>query len=121
MFPYVVVYQYASNIIAENIYSQVDSKGHHTLLPKEINCHGKSAIAVPIDDKFVISKTGRKILRKTTKGWYFLCLWKDGSTTWDPLKYLKESNPVDIAKHVVGNRISEEPGFYWLVPYTLKN
>ena len=31
--------------------------------------------------------------------------------TWTPLKYLKESNPVDIAEYVVGNRISEEPVF----------
>ena len=64
-------------------------------------------MAVPIYEKFVISKTGRKILRKTTNGWDFLCLWKDGGKTWAPLKYLKESNPVDIAEYVVENRISE--------------
>ena len=77
-------------------------------------------MAVPIDDKFVISNNGRKSFRKTTKGWYFLYLWKDGSTTWDPLKDLKESNPVDISEYVVGNRISEEVAFAWWVPYTLK-
>ena len=33
------VCQYAENIIAENIYSQVDSRGHHTLLLKEITDH----------------------------------------------------------------------------------
>ena len=63
-------------------------------------------MAVPIDDKFVVSKTGRKSLMKNTKGWDFLCLCKDGSTTWDSLKDIKESNPVDIAEYVVGNRIS---------------
>ena len=68
----------------------------------------------------MLSKTGRKSLRKTTKGWDFLCLWKDGSSTWAPLKDLKESNPVDIAEYVVGNRISEEAAFAWWVPYTLK-
>ena len=62
---------------------------------------------VPIDDKFAVSKTGRKSLIKTTNGWDFLCLWKDGSTMWAPLKDFKESNPVDIAEYVVGNRISE--------------
>ena len=77
-------------------------------------------MAVPIDDKFVVSKTGRKILRNTTKVWDFLCLWKDGSTTWAPLKYLKESIPVDIAEYAVGNRISEEAAFASWVPYTLK-
>ena len=61
---------------------------------------------VPIYDKFVISKNGRKILRKTNKEWDFLCLWKDGSTTWAPLIYLKESNPVDIVEYIAGNRVS---------------
>ena len=50
----------------------------------------------------------------------FLCLWKDGSTTWDPLKDIKESNPVDIAEYVVGNSIYEEAAFDWWVPYNLK-
>ena len=31
MFSYGAVCQYAANIIAENMYSQVDSYGHHTL------------------------------------------------------------------------------------------
>ena len=114
------VCQYASNIIADNMYYQVDSNGHHTLLLKKIIDHRKSAIAVPIDDKFVVSDTGRKSLRDTTKGWDFLCLWKDGSTTWDPLKDIKESNTVDIEEYAAGNIISEESDFAWWVPYTLK-
>ena len=120
MFPDGATCQYAANVIAESMYSQVDSNGHHTLLLKEITDHRKSNTAIHIDDKFIISKTGRKSLRKTTKGWDFLCLWKDGSSTWAPLKDLKESNPVDIAEYVVGNRISEEAAFAWWVPYTLK-
>ena len=77
-------------------------------------------MAVPIDDRFVISKTGRKNISKNTKGWDFLCLWINGSTTWSPLKYLKEYNPVDISECVVGNSISEESTFAWWLPYTLK-
>ena len=80
MFPDGSVCQYAKNIIAENMYSQVDSNGHHTLLLKEITDHGKSEMAKHIYDKFVVSKTGRKRLRKTTKGWDFLCLRKYSST-----------------------------------------
>ena len=87
------------------MYYQVDSNSYHTILLKEITDHRKSAMSVPIDDKFVVSKTVRKSLRKTTKGCYFLCLWKDGSTTWAPLKDLEESNPVDISEYVVGNII----------------
>ena len=36
MFPDGAVCQYAENIFADNMYSQVDSNGHHTLLLKEI-------------------------------------------------------------------------------------
>ena len=39
IFPYESVCHYAANIIAENMYSQVDSNGHHTLLLNEITDH----------------------------------------------------------------------------------
>ena len=102
------------------MYSQLDSNGHHTLLLKEITYHSKSAMAVPIGDRFVVSKTGRNFFRNTTKEWYLLCLWKDGSIMWAPLTDLKESNPVEIAKYVVGDRFFEESAFAWWVTYTLK-
>ena len=102
------------------MYFQVYSNGHHTLLIKEITDHGKSSMDVTIYEKFFVSKTGRKSLSKTTKGWDFLCLWKDISTTWAPLKDLKESNHVDIAEYFVGNMISDEAVFAWWVPYNLK-
>ena len=113
MFSDGAVCQYAENIIAENMYSQVDSNGHHTLLLKVIIEQRKSLMAVPIDDKVVVSKNGRKSLIKTTKGWDFLCLCKNGGTTWVPREELKESNPVDIVEYVVGNRIFEESVFAW--------
>ena len=50
----------------------------------------------------------------------FLCLWRYESSTWTPMKDLKESNPIDIAEYVVENKISEEAAFAWWVPYTLK-
>ena len=111
------VCQYVTNIIADNMYSQYDSNGHYTLLLKEITDLRKSSMAVPIYDRFVVSKTGRKILGKTTKEWDFLCLWKYGSTTCSPMEDLKESNPVDIAEYIAGN---EDAAFGWWVTYTLK-
>ena len=68
MFPDGAVCRYAANIIAENMYSQVDSNCHNTLLLKKNTDHMKSAMAVPIYDKFLVSKTVRKSLRKTNKG-----------------------------------------------------
>ena len=60
--------QYAANVIAEAMYSQMDLNGHCTLLLKEKTDHKKSASAVSIDNTYIISKTDRKGLRKTTKG-----------------------------------------------------
>ena len=72
------------------MYSQVDSNGHHTLILKEITDHRKSAIYVTIYDKSVVSKTGIKSFKNTTKVWDLLCLRKYGSTTWSQLKDIKE-------------------------------
>ena len=64
MFPDGAVCQYAANKIAENMYSQVESNVHHNLLLKEVTNHSKSAMDVPIDDNFVVSNTGRKVLER---------------------------------------------------------
>jgi hypothetical protein len=36
------------------------------------------------------------------------------------LKDLKASNPVEVAKHAVANRLVEEPAFKWWVPHVLQ-
>ena len=46
--------------------------------------------------------------------------WKDGTTSWIPLKDLKESNPVQIAEYAVTNKIAEEPDFAWWVRHVLR-
>ena len=39
--------------------------------------------------------------------------WKDGTTSWLPLKALKESNSVEIANYAIANKIDTEPAFDW--------
>jgi len=46
-----------------------------------------------------------------TKGWHLCILWKDGTTTWKPLRNLKESNPVEVMEYAVANKIADEPAF----------
>jgi hypothetical protein len=36
-------------------------------------------------------------VRKTTKGWHLCVEWKDGTTSWERLADLKESNPVEVS------------------------
>ena len=58
MFPDGAICQYAANFITDEMYSQDNTDGHHTLLLKEITDHRKSANAIQIDDNYIISKNG---------------------------------------------------------------
>ena len=42
-----------------------------------------------------------------------------GSTEWVPLKEVKDSNPVELAKYAMANKIHEEPAFKWCVNVVL--
>jgi hypothetical protein len=75
-----------ANAIAENIYTQVDSEGKHFALLHEITDHQKTKDAIPKEDGFIVMPNGRKTQKRTTKGWELLVEWKDGTTTWVPLK-----------------------------------
>ena len=46
--------------------------------------------------------------------------WADGSTSWLPIKELKETNSVETAQYALDNRIIEEPVFDWWAAQTLK-
>ena len=120
MFPDGSIQQYAANIIAENIYSQVDDDGHRYILLDEIVDYKKDDTAIAKDDAYTTDKYGRKSRRLTTKGWSFLVNWKDGSQSWVPLKDIKESNPIEVAEFVTAKDIANEPAFIWWVPYTLR-
>jgi hypothetical protein len=43
-----------------------------------------------------------------------------GSISWENLKDLKASNPVEVAEYAVANRLVEEPAFKWWVPHILQ-
>ena len=46
--------------------------------------------------------------------------WKDGSTSWEHLCDLKESNPMEVAEYCISNHLTKEPVFIWWVPFALK-
>ena len=115
-----VVREYSANVIAENLYAQVDEEGRHILLMDSITAHRKLPNATPKEDEFFRDSTGRKHHRKNTKGWELCVQWKDGSSSWEPLAALKESNPVEVAEYAVAVNIASEPAYSWWVPYTLK-
>jgi hypothetical protein len=66
-------------------------------------------------------KHGRnKQVRKTTKGWNLCVEWKDGTTCWERLVDLKESNPVEVAEYAVANNLLDAPDFVWWTPHVSK-
>ena len=63
---------------------------------------------------------GKMVTKKTTRGWDLLVEWKEGSSSWILLKYLKASNPVELAKYAAGNLLDVEPAFKWWVREVLR-
>jgi hypothetical protein len=109
----------ATNIIAENMYAQVDDKGNMFQLLDEIMDHKKDDTAIDITNGTVTTSSGNVKPRITTQGWQLLMLWKDKSTSWVMLKDLKASNPIELTEYAVANQIVEEPAFKWWVSNTL--
>jgi hypothetical protein len=112
---------YNANIIAESIYSRIDDDGYTTFTIKEIMDHKADGSAVKLDDAYVVGGDGvTRRLQRTTKGWSLCVRWNDESTSWVPLKDLKDSNPLEVAEYAVNMKLVSEPAFAWWVPHVLK-
>jgi hypothetical protein len=59
--------EYAVNIIAENIYSQVDPEGNRFVMLKEITDHHKDNTAVSLKDKYICNMAVTKYFEKQHK------------------------------------------------------
>jgi hypothetical protein len=112
--------EYYANVIAENLFSQVDSEGRQYLLMKEISDHRKDDTAVPISDGWIRMNNGREVRKRTTRGWKLLVEWKEGGSDWIDLKDLKESYPVEVAEYAKANKIAAEPAFAWWINDVLR-
>ncbi len=110
----------SANLIAQNLYSQLDDKGKRHILLSDIVDHKQDERAIDKQDAFVTMKNGVKRRRETTHGWQLLWEWKDGSSNWVVLKYAQQSYPVLVAEYAIANRIDDEPAFAWWVPGVIK-
>ncbi len=118
-FPDGHIEEYVANIIAKNIYAEVDAEGNHFLIMDEITGHKVDENALSKDEQWIQVGSNRQ-MRKTTEGWQLRVLWKNGTTSWERLRNLKESNPVKVAEYAITQGIAEEPAFAWWVPFVLK-
>ena len=94
-------------------------EGNQFQIFKEIVDHWKDKCAVEIADQYY-KKNGRRYKKKMTTGWEMEVEWKDGTSSWLPLKTLKETNPVQVTNYTHGNKINMEPTFDWWVPTVLR-
>ena len=86
-------------VVSEKLYSQVDSDGRQCVLLQEFFDYNMDGSAVHKDDDWITSRAGQRSRKTTTAGWKLKVQWKDGSSSWVPLKDLKESFPVETAEY----------------------
>jgi hypothetical protein len=64
--------RYHANIIAENIYSRVDSAGNSQYMLDEILDHQSDDTAIKQSEGFTVGSKGEQVPKQTTRGWKLL-------------------------------------------------
>ena len=95
----------ATNVIAENLLSQVDQEGHWQLLIDKIIDHRSSSDTILKQEGTYLTSIGARPKKQMARGWELCIQWKDGSTNWVALKDMKNSFPVEAAEYAVNNQI----------------
>ena len=108
------VEEFTTNMISESIFDQIDEEGYSYNILKGIIGHRKDDDAVELELGMVEVNGIRKRI-VTTKGWDINVEWCDGSTSWVPLRVIKNSNPVETAEYAISRGIDQEPAFAWWV------
>jgi hypothetical protein len=111
--------EYTANVIAENMYAQCDIEGRQYNLIEGIIDHRTYGHAVAPDEMYIKHGSNKKV-RKTTKGWHLCVEFKDGTTSWERLADLKESNPVEVAEYAATKSLLNTPDFIWWSPHVLQ-
>ena len=109
----------AANVITENLLTQVDQEVIIFVLIKSITDTRTRGTQTLQKDVFVITKSGTKRRKNRTKVWEVCIQWKDGSTTQNKLKDIKDSYLVQTAEYAVENIILEDPEFIWWTKHGL--
>ena len=109
-----------ANFIAQNLFAQVDEKGHRHVLFDEIVDNSTDGKELKQQGVLVATKSGTQRRRETTQGQEILVHWKDVSTLWVAFKYMKEAYPLHTAKYEVQSRLAQDSAFAWWFLIVLK-
>ena len=113
------VCELTANVIAESMYASCDADCNEYILFDSFVDYKSNGKAVAKDNQRIVHN-GRNSLRRSTVGWHLCVQWKDGSTSWQSLKDLKEAYPVAVAEYAVAQGIDDEPAFNWWVHHVLR-
>ena len=72
----------------------MDYEGRKIFQFKVIINHNKDGSALTKETWFTVLKGGHDKCKPTTRGWNVLVEWRDETTTFMDLKYVKEASPV---------------------------
>ena len=81
--------------------SCTDNEGNRHVLFDKIIDHRHTALVLKQADSFIVTSSGNRRRQDTNKGWDMLIQWKYDSTTWVPLKDMKETYPVQVIEYTV--------------------
>ena len=110
----------STNIIAENLFYQVDEEGYHQKMLLEISDHRVLKDAISKDKGTFYTDRGLERKVRTTKGWELYVTWKDGPGDWISLKDLKNCYPLEVVDYAMAKEIQDKAAFAWWIPWTLK-
>ena len=85
-----------ANIISENILVKVNEEVHHQILLDEIINHRQNCNDIGKEDAFTETTNGMNQGKITTAGSHLCIQYKDRSTNWVTLKYIKQSYTVEL-------------------------
>jgi hypothetical protein len=107
---------YTANIIAENMAAQTDDEHQPHTMFDGIMDHRVAPGNAPTTyvDKHGVSQP------RMSSGWELCVQWTNGTTSWLPLRDLKDSNPIETAEYAVAKGLDQEPAFRWRVKTTLR-
>jgi hypothetical protein len=109
-FPEGLTDEYTANVIAQNMYAQYDEEVNQLNLMEGIVDHRNDGHTVTHDDVNIKHWSNIQV-RKTMISWHLCVEWKDGTTSWERLAYIKQSNPMDVVDYAASKELKDEPDF----------
>jgi hypothetical protein len=101
------------------MYAQCDIEGRKYDLMEGIVYHKTDEHAIEPADVYIKHGSNNKV-RKTTKVSNLCVEWKYGTTIWERLVDLKESNPVEVADYAASKSLLNTADFVWWSQHVLR-